>query len=560
VFFDALTTAAMADELGAALEGGRVQGVVLAGRLALGLEIYAGRQRRHVLLSAETEHPRVQLAGDKVRRGPEAPAPLLLLMRKYVRGARLVRVSQPDFERILSFEFVGSEGPVTLLAEIMGRRSNLILLSPDGTIMEAIKRVTPEQSRRPVLPQHRYEPPPPLLKPSIASLTPSRLGALLAEAQGSLTRRLVQAVAGMSPLLAREVVFRATGNAEADEADPEALVAVSRSLLVELPATHEWTPCVGLEEGQVVAYAPYELTHLPAQQAMPGMSQAIQAYVEAQGAQAPYAAAVAAVRRLLGEARERELRRRAAIQRDVRPEEEINRLREYGEWVLACATQIEPGQRELAVEGMEGRPLQIPLDPKRTPVENARHYFREYDNARSAVEGAPQRLAAVDQALAHLNQLETDLQLAENRADIDQVRSALIEAGYVRVRRPGPRARAAGPRRLEAEEGFVIWAGRNSRQNVAVLQRAAPGDLWLHARGVPGGHVILVTGGRPVPEALLERAAALAAYYSAARDEPQVQVDVTERRYVRPIRGAGPGQVTYRNERTLQVRPARWQV
>ena len=557
MYFDALTTAAMADELRAVLMGGRVQKVILVSPLALGLEIYA-QQRRQVLLSAETAHPRVQLVAEKLRRGPETPTPLWLRMRKYLRGARLLEVSQPNFERILRLEFVGAEGPVALLAEIMGRRSNIILLSPDGTIMEAAKRITPAQSRRPVLPQHPYAPPPPLAKPSIASLTPSRLQALLVEAEGPLARRLVQAVAGMSPLLAREVVFRATGDPEASEADPKDLVAISRSLLVDLPEAHAWVPSVGLEQGQVVAYAPYPLSHLAEQRPMPGMSQAIQTYVEAQGAEAPYAAARANVHRALAEAREREWRRRAAILRDLRPEEEINRLREFGEWVLAYATQIEPGQRELVVEDMEGKPWPIPLDPTRTAVENAHHYFRQYDNARSAAEGAPRRLATVDRALAYLAQLETDLQLAENRAEIDEVRSALVEAGYVRADRPAVRAHPAGPRHLETDEGFVIWVGRNSRQNAAVLRRAAPGDLWLHARGVPGGHVVLVTGGRPVPPELLERVASLAAYYSAARDEPQVQVDVTERRNVRAIRAAGPGQVTYRGEHTLRVAPAEW--
>lgn len=250
MFFDALTTAAMADELQATLVGGRVQDVVLVDPLSVGLELYCQRQRRHLLLSAQSAHPRVHLVSEKLRRGPETPLPLLLLLRKYVRGARLARVSQPSFERILCLQFDGPEEPLSLLAEIMGRRSNLILLSADGTIMEAIKRVTPQQSRRPVLPHQRYEPPPPLQKTAIASLTPARLQALLAEAEGPLWRRLVQTVAGTSPLLAREVVFRATGDAESPQAEPSDLLAVGRSLLVELPGTRAWMPSLGRERGR----------------------------------------------------------------------------------------------------------------------------------------------------------------------------------------------------------------------------------------------------------------------------------------------------------------------
>ena len=114
MYFDALTTAAMADELQETLAGGRVQEIVLVDPLSLGLEIYAGHTRHYLLLSAQPAHPRVHLLSEKPRRGPEAPLPVLLLLRKRVRGARLVRVTQPGFERMLSLEFAAVEGPLTL--------------------------------------------------------------------------------------------------------------------------------------------------------------------------------------------------------------------------------------------------------------------------------------------------------------------------------------------------------------------------------------------------------------------------------------------------------------
>ena len=557
LYFDALTAAAMVDELSATLVGGRVQEVVLVDELAVGLEVYARHLRHYLLLSADAEQARVQLADDKLRRGPERPLPLVLLLRKHLRGARLERVTQPGFERILRFEFEGPEGPLTLVAEGMGRRSNIIAIDGEGTVMEAIKRVRPEQSRRPVLPRSPYVPPPPLHKASIASMTPGDLRTCLGAGEGPLWRRLVDSVAGMSPLLAREVLYRVAGDAEAMEAEPGEVWAAARAFLVELPASHAWSPTVGLEEGRVTAYAPYALTHLSARREVPSMSAAIAAYVAETGRAAPYAEAKARVRQELAAGRARELRRRTAIARALRPPEEIDRLRESGEWILAYATQIRPRQTELVVEGAGGEVLRIALDPERSAVENAQRYFREYDNAKLAAQGGPARLAAVDQALDRLAQLEADLELAENRAEIDEVLAALAEAGYVSAPKT-PAARSSGPRRFTTEEGLTVWLGRNSRQNALVLERAAPGDLWFHARGVPGGHAILVTGGRPVPEATIERVAALVAYYSAARSAGKVPVDVTERRYVRPIAGGGPGQVTYRNERTLTVAPADW--
>ncbi|MGQ9683972.1 MAG: Rqc2 family fibronectin-binding protein [Anaerolineae bacterium] len=557
MYYDTLATTAMVDELQQALSGGRVQDVVLVDALTLGLEVYAQKRRHYVVLSAQPGQARVHCVSEKLRRGPESPLPILLLARKHVRNARVQAISQPGSERIIRFDLDGPEGALSLIAEIMGRRSNLLLVDAAGTVMEAIKRVTPEQSRRPVQPRQPYFAPPPLDKPSVAVLTPSRLRALLAEGDGPLWRRLTEQIAGMSPLLGREIAFRTAGDAEAAEAEATTLLEVARMMLVDLPASRAWEPCLGLIEGHAVAYAPYMLLHLGERRRMPTFSAAIEAFVQAGAAGSPYAEAKARVAKLLAAAREREERRRAAIERDLLPPEEIDRLREAGQWILAYATQIAPRQNELVVEGPGGEPWRIPLDAARSPVDNAQRYFKRYEDAKRALLGAPERLAQVQRALDRLAQWATDLELAENRGEIEEVRSLLAQAGYLRSASVA-RAQAMGPKRIETEEGLVLLVGRNSRQNQAVLERAAPGDLWLHARGVPGGHLILMTGGRMVPEPLLLRAAALAAYYSAARQETRVLVDVTERRHVRPIAGAGPGQVTYRQERTVEVAPSPW--
>jgi predicted ribosome quality control (RQC) complex YloA/Tae2 family protein len=187
-------------------------------------------------------------------------------------------------------------------------------------------------------------------------------------------------------------------------------------------------------------------------------------------------------------------------------------------------------------------------------VENAQAYFRRYRKASLAAEEVSARIAAFTPDLAYLSQLATDLALAESRPEIDTVREALGDAGWApQARQSKTTGQTAGPRRFEAEE-FTIYVGRNARQNEEItFKRAGPDDLWLHVQGQPGAHVIIKSGGRPVPEEVIQRAAGLAAYYSPARAESQVGVDVTERRYVRRARGGHPGLVTYRNERTVWV-------
>jgi predicted ribosome quality control (RQC) complex YloA/Tae2 family protein len=168
----------------------------------------------------------------------------------------------------------------------------------------------------------------------------------------------------------------------------------------------------------------------------------------------------------------------------------------------------------------------------------------------------PQLVAATQHELDYLNQLESDLELATNWPEIGEVQDALQTNGYWRgapARQPG--GGKSGPLKV-IEDGFVIWVGRNSRQNDNVtFDKGGPVDLWLHARGVPGAHVIIKSGAGDVPEKVLRRAGEIAAYYSKARGEGRVLVDVTRRKHVRKIKGGKPGMVTYRNESPIEVTP-----
>ena len=187
-------------------------------------------------------------------------------------------------------------------------------------------------------------------------------------------------------------------------------------------------------------------------------------------------------------------------------------------------------------------------------MENAQRYFGRYKKAKSAAGEIPALLQRAELEKRYLDQLETDLDLAANRPEIQEVEAYLAEAGYIREKRRRRKVGRSQPLAVNSKDGLVILVGKNSRQNEEVtFRRAAPDDLWLHVRGAPGAHVIVKTGGREVPEATLRQAAQLAAYYSQARDSAHVDVAYTERRYVRSIKGAGPGLVTYSREKTIRV-------
>jgi predicted ribosome quality control (RQC) complex YloA/Tae2 family protein len=578
--FDTLTISAIRDELRSQLLGGRVQRVLRPAELSVGLEVYTG-ERVQLLLTAEPGE--ALIVEDKLRRGVEIPSPLELLLRKYVRGARLTRIDQPDLERILIFRFEGEFGPVDLVCEIMGRLSNVILLDAEGTIMEAAKRIPASINRyRTILPGDRYVSPPPQEKEHPLLLTPGLLKGILEEenTKQPLWRRLLQGVGGISPLLARELIFRIAQDVQRTEMLSQEQM---RDLVTETVAmfrmseAHEWQPSVaGLSpDAPPQEYAPYRLTHLAGWKPVSTMHEAIRIVRAASGSVDAYARVRQRLREAIVAQRQRLETRRDSLRRALVSEHEIEALRFQGNAILAMGWSVEPGQKELIVSpadfGVEPgavdaadpasaawpEEMHIPLDPSLSPAENAQAYFEDYRKRQAANAQVPALLAETEVQLDYFQQLLTEVELAEDRAQLDAVRVEMAEVGIGRAPKRGRSADAGEPLTLYGPDGTPILVGRNSRQNdLVTFRRGAPNDIWLHAHGVPGSHVIIKSAGRAVDEETLHQAARLAARFSAARHEGRVQVDYTERRHVRHIKGAPAGMVTYTHEETLVVEPA----
>ena len=607
MYFDALTLAAVADELRATIVGGRIQRVLLTGPLSLGLEIYAGRRRYQLVASAHPQLARVHLSAGRLSRGVEQDTPLLLLMRKYLLGGRVVGVEQPPLERVLLLSIVkptlprnssqaaaaGAPDPdeenadlpdtdeldseeddeadddvpdgrrqpageplrCDLVIEPQDRRSNIILVDDNNLILDSIKRVTPRMSSRVVMPRHVFELPPPIEKRDPTQATAAGVEALAATGERDLAKALVAAYRGVSPQVAREVAFRATGRAKVplDEQLPHYTIAARLRELYTAPAQ----PSLAPGEGAPAAYAPYLLSHLPGSQPAESISAALDAFYGAREQLTGHRQRRDALRQSLSAARERLARQRDQIAQELARAAELDTLRWEGEMIFAFLHELRPGQSELAVEG---RP--IALDPRRSPVEQAQERFKAYDKAKSAMAGLPARLAAADARLAGADELAAMLELSDDYDQIEQLALEAEELGYLREH-PDPatarrRARAprARPLHLSSSDGLDIYVGRSARQNEEVTFKIGrPDDLWVHVRTIHGSHVIVRAPGREPPERTLEEAAGLAAYFSQARDDAAVEVDICRRALVRKIPGGPPGLVTYRAERTLRVAP-----
>lgn len=559
---DTFMTSALADEFNDKLAGGRIQDTVEIDRETFGLEVYANRQRHYLLLSADNNQPRALIAPEKLRRGVQTASPLGLLFRHRVEGMLLQAVRQPPWERILIFDLMGPDGELQLIIELINRRANLLLVEGD-MIIDCARRVGPQDNRyRIILPKHQYVPPPPMEDKLLPEkLTPGRIETLLRRhPDDKAWSVLVKGILGFSPNLAKEVVHRAYQrlNIKASEVNPYNIHAALESFVTRL-LRRDWQPGLFLDEHEIPkGISVFPVTFQGEWRPTETVSEAIHTFYGEMTGGAVYEAARQPIRAQLQDARDRVARRLASLERELVDQEELEVLRKSGELLLAYQYTMQPGQEELVAQyDPEGEPLTIKVDTSITPLENAQRYFDRYERKKRAVEQLPQRIAKTRAELEYLDQLDADLDIAENWQDIGEVQDALQKDGYWRGKKYAqPKGGKSGPLRVVTEEGFIIRVGRNSRQNAQLLDQCDANDLWLHAREIAGSHVIIQTDRREVPEHVLAEAASYAAYYSKGRNEGKVLVQYAECRHIRKIRGGRPGQVTIGKEKgTIVVEP-----
>jgi predicted ribosome quality control (RQC) complex YloA/Tae2 family protein len=596
VAFDSSVVAATTRELATILIGGRIDKVQQPAQHELILQIYAGGAQHRLLLSCHAQHARFHLT-QQVRKNPQTPPTFCMLMRKYVEGGRIVALEQPGRERMLRLKVqvtdeLGNPAVYTLVAETMGKHSNIVLVAPDGRIVDAVRRVTEEVNRhRELLPGVPYLPPPATGKPAPETVTAPWLAGVLTASGTSgkrehLWQALLGAVDGLSPLLAREVVHRAgmrpTSPAPLGADQAADLVTALQGLLARWQAG-EFTPTLLLDAaGNPADFAAFPLAHWEhGQQTAGSFSLLLDRFFAAREETDRWRTEKGQLAKLVSGELDR-CRRKEALQAEALARAEAaEEYRIRAELLTAHLWQVKKGDKEVRVVNYydeQQRELTIELDPQLTPAENAQALYRKYTRAKSGRAATEAQLAATRDEIAYLEQVEAALAAAQSLPDLAEVRNELVAEGYltekhdeksVRTgkggRAPGRGARAGKgeghrpqpPLTLTSADGWTIWVGRNNRQNDYLTLRLAENtDLWLHTQKIPGSHVIVrVPPGAEVPERTLREAAALAAYFSKARDSAQVPVDYTLRKHVRKPAGARPGMVIYDNQRTIYITP-----
>lgn len=613
--FDAITLRCILEELQRELAGGLIR-QVYQGRPEpdlepelewLTLHFWLKGRGERVLFIGLTPKPRLHLTEVELPH-PAQPPSFAMLLRKHLKGGTLQAMDQPGLERLVYLRVRRGEGEYALALELFGQ-GNAVLLRQGETqereILGAL-RPRPKGSERALLPHRSYQPPPPQgqgqgkgkgkLPLEDLPLSPAGFERLLAEAGEQSCWQLIQrGIEGLSPRFAREVALRAGVDPEkaAPALTPEeraGLFAQLRELAAAIAASR-WEPVI------------YYASDADAQAQAQGQGQA-QAQGGGQGQPvdcAPFPLKLYELQGLRGERRAslslacdellrweleggRLLRRREGLLREVRRalkraeralervQEDLAKARDHeryrrmGDLILANLALLERGQREAELPDPEGGPPErVALDPRLSPVENAQRLYERSKKLKRALGKLQARRAELEEELAYLEEAERLLEEAETPQELEELELELAAEGYLQLRlqreQEGAR-RERGRERSKPREfligGYRVLVGRSGRQNDRLIREAGREDLWLHARGLPGAHVVIKAQGRrgEVPQEVLRKAAELAAYYSKGRGSSKVEVTYTKVKYLRKPKGARPGAVLISHEEgTLLVAP-----
>ena len=553
--------------------GARVSQIYQPNReeLVFGLRTFGGNKK--LLLSARANSPRVNFCSSTPE-NPAQPPMFCMLLRKRIGGGKLVSLRQNGCDRVLMLDFecvneLGDTVMITVVCEIMGMYSNIIIVDSNGIIIDSLKRVDlTMSSKRLVLPNIKYELPDSQHKCNLLDCSAADAANAVKnlDTEMPLNKALLKSIEGVSPIVCRELEHRimegATNRIEG---------VLFEKLICEIDRLKNiCTDCSGKpyivyrEDGKPMDFCFTDIEqygNFARVEKAESFSALLDSFYEARDSRDRMRVKSQSLTKLLNNTLERLARKIAKQKSELERCADREHLRICGDLLQANIYRIERGAEYVDVENFydeNNAILRIRLNPALSPSANAQKYYKDYRKAKNAEIMLTEQLEKGKQELDYIDSVLDTVDRAENEKELAQIREELTEQGYLKVQK-GRKAKQTSlpPLEFESSDGFKILVGRNNRQNDRLtLKTASKNDIWLHTKDIHGSHTIIVSNGQQVSDTAIYEAACIAAYHSKARSSSQVPVDYTLVRYVSKPNGAKPGMVIYVNNKTLYVTPS----
>jgi len=576
---DAICLAAIREELAERITGMKIDKIQQPERDIIILSLRGGSVPScRLLISAGSGDNRVHLTEHRFE-NPTSPPMFCMLLRKHLSGARIKGVTQPPSERVLVLDLeapdvMGDISEKSLVVEMIGRLSNIILTDSDGLIIDCLRRKGGELTdKRPVLPGLLYrEPPAQENKRDPMNISKDEWRALFdsacrAVADKSADKWLLATFSAMSPLICREISQRAYGETDlclGATRDGGAALCREFFSIVELGEAAGYEPWILTDQND----SPFDFSYTRITQ-YEGLMKTVREesfsvlldnFFTRSAQQRRIRQRASATEKTVKNARDRLIRKLAAQQAELEKTTDRDKSRECGDIITANLHIMNKGQTVLEAQDFYSDAhgtREIALDPMKTPQQNAARYYKEYTKAKSAEKYLTEQIGFGSKELEYLDSVLEEISLAESEREVGEIREELIRTGYIRTAKQGKEKMVeSSPMMFLSSAGLRILAGRNNLQNDKLtLKTASRSDVWLHAQKTHGAHVVISCGGEKPDAATLYEAAAIAAFYSSARSGAKVPVDHTEVRFVKKQPGGRPGMVIYTDYKTIMAIP-----
>ncbi len=567
---DGITVSNVVAELSALLTDARISKIAQPENDELLLTFKGFRGQIRLLVSASASLPLIYIT-DANKPGPMTAPNFCMLLRKHIGNGKITRIWQPGLERIIHFEIehydeMGDLCRKQLIVELMGKHSNIIFCDEENRIIDSIKHISASTSSvREVLPGRTYFIPETQHKCNPLETDREEFLNQVFTKPMPLSKALYSTYTGLSPVIAEELCHRASLES-----------SQSANSFPELARLHLFTIFSHLmedvKEGRYQPNIIYDGEHTPVEfaslelsmygdyetQNFDSISTVLRQYYAMKNTVTRIRQKSSDLRRIVGTALDRTRKKYDLQLRQLKDTEKREKYKVYGELLHTYGYSAEPGAKSMkALNYYTNEEITIPLDETMTAQENAKRYFDKYSKLKRTYEALTELTQETRADLDQLESIQTFLDLALSEEDLVQVKEELTDAGYIRRKYTGKKVKITSrPFHYRSCDGYDIYVGKNNFQNDELTFKFASGnDWWFHAKGAPGSHVVVKTGGEELPDSTFEDAARLAAYYSKNRDSAKVEIDYIEKKHVKKPNGAKPGFVVYYTNYSMSIEP-----
>ena len=565
--FDGITIANIVKELNDTILNGRIAKIAQPENDELLLTIKPAKGQVRLVISASASLPLIYLSRDN-KPSPMTAPNFCMLLRKHIANGRIVGISQPSLERIIRFEIehldeLGDLCRKSLIVEIMGKHSNIIFCNEKGMIIDSIKHVSAQMSSvREVLPGREYFIPDTMKKENPLGIPEENFTQELRSKPMPVGKAIYNSFTGISPVVAEEICYLAgiDSSVPALEMSGDLLAHLYRQFtyFMEQVTESKFSPAIYYDGNEPKEFSSLLLTHFSNYQvkSYDSISEVIRTYYSSRDLITRIRQKSSDLRRVVQTALERNRKKYDLQLKQLRDTENRDKYKVYGELIHTYGYNLEEGAKELeALNYYTNEMIKIPLDPQKTPQENAKKYFDRYNKQKRTFEALSELIKETKDEIDYLESVSKSLDIARSEDDLIQIKEELIESGFIRRKQSAKKVKITSkPFHYISSDGFHMYVGKNNLQNEELtFHFANGGDWWFHAKKAPGSHVIVKTNGEELPDRTFEEAARLAAHYSKNSGAEKVEVDYVEKKQVKKPNGSKPGFVVYYTNYSMMI-------